>query len=207
VSDTDGTRAAWTTFRYAAVDVEGNGQQPPDLVEISVVPIANGEVGTPATWLVRPHRPITSMATRFHKITDKDVAACPPVADVASEILDVLGDAVFVAHNANVDLGVVTRELPGFNAPTVVDTLKLARRLAPGLGSYRLGLLVDAFDLGRDLPAGLQPHRATYDAVVCARLLVHLANTAAEPQLMLADLLGSPTGLRAGADDDATTLF
>ncbi|MGZ0146010.1 hypothetical protein ACXJJ3_02965 [Kribbella sp. WER1] len=28
--------ASWAAFDYAVVDVEGNGQQPPDLVEISI---------------------------------------------------------------------------------------------------------------------------------------------------------------------------
>lgn len=41
----------WTEFDYAVVDVEGNGQQPPDLVEISVVAIENGTIARPKTWL------------------------------------------------------------------------------------------------------------------------------------------------------------
>src|SRR5947209_281392 len=32
----------WTSLRYAVVDVEGNGQQPPDLVELAIVPIIDG---------------------------------------------------------------------------------------------------------------------------------------------------------------------
>jgi exodeoxyribonuclease X len=32
---------SWTAFDYAVVDVEGNGQQPPDLVEISIVAITD----------------------------------------------------------------------------------------------------------------------------------------------------------------------
>jgi exodeoxyribonuclease X len=44
----------WTSLNYAVVDVEGNGQQPPDLVELAVVPIRSGVIGEPASWLVRP---------------------------------------------------------------------------------------------------------------------------------------------------------
>jgi DNA polymerase III epsilon subunit-like protein len=50
----------WTDRRYVVVDVEGNGQQPPDLVEVAAVPIVNGVIGTPASWLVKP-RPVTQM--------------------------------------------------------------------------------------------------------------------------------------------------
>jgi exodeoxyribonuclease X len=59
----------WTSLRYAVVDVEGNGQQPPDLVELAVVPIVGGVIGEPTTWLVKPERPIKYSATRIHGIT------------------------------------------------------------------------------------------------------------------------------------------
>jgi hypothetical protein len=49
----------WADLAYAVVDVEGNGQQPPDLVELSVVPVTGGVIGEPANWLVRPARPIS----------------------------------------------------------------------------------------------------------------------------------------------------
>ena len=74
----------------------------------------------------------------------------------------------------------------------VVDTLKVARVRLPGQASYRLGALVDAFDLARDLPSGLRPHRASYDALVTARLFVHLATDADGGPLLLADLTGTP---------------
>ena len=44
----------WASVRYAVVDVEGNGQQPPDLVELAVVPIVGGIIGQPASWLMKP---------------------------------------------------------------------------------------------------------------------------------------------------------
>ncbi|MFI7063391.1 exonuclease domain-containing protein [Kribbella sp. NPDC050124] len=161
----------WTAFEYAAVDVEGNGQNPPDLVEISIVPIQQGTIGQPKTWLVRPPRPITAMARRFHRITDAQVADAPTVANIVGELRESLGDRVFVAHNASVDLGVVTRSVPGYQPDRVLDTLRLARRLLPGQTSYSLGFLVDALGLDLDFPPGLVPHRATYDALACARLL------------------------------------
>jgi exodeoxyribonuclease X len=35
----------WTSLNYVVVDVEGNGQQPPDLVELAAVPIVGGVIG------------------------------------------------------------------------------------------------------------------------------------------------------------------
>lgn len=202
--------AHWTEFDYAVVDVEGNGQQPPDLVEISIVAIENGTIGRPKTWLVRPPRPITAMARRFHKITDEMVAPAPTIADLDGQLREALGGAVFVAHNAGVDLGVVSRELPGFQSAHVLDTLKLARRLQPGRDSYKLNALIDAFRLADGLPSDLVPHRATYDAIVCARLLVHLASPPDRDPLTLAELLdtmGGKASTGGAANEPAATLF
>ncbi|GAA1554712.1 exodeoxyribonuclease X [Kribbella sancticallisti] len=203
-------RTPWTAFDYAVVDVEGNGQQPPDLVEIAIVPIENGTIGTPKSWLVRPPRPITPMARRFHRISDDEVAGAPTTAEIAGELHTALNGMVFVAHNAGVDLGVVGRELPGYQPPQVLDTLKLARRLLPGRDSYKLGALVDAFGLADGLPSGLAPHRATYDAIVCARLVAHLASPVDGDPLTLTDLLDTMAGKAStgsSADDPAATLF
>ena len=147
----------WTSTGLVVADVEGNGRRPPNLVEAAVVPIVDGRIGEPASWLVRPPEPIGWQATRVHGITNQEVA-----------------------------------ELPGWQPAAVVDTLKLARVRLPGRPSYRLVALVDAFDLARDLPNGLRPHRAAYDALVTARLFVHLATDADGGPLPLGELAGTP---------------
>jgi DNA polymerase III epsilon subunit-like protein len=203
--------APWTAARWVAVDVEGNGQRPPDLVEIAVVAITCGEIGQPRSWLVRPARPIMPMARRFHQIADADVADAPAIAEIAGEITAELDGAVFVAHNAHVDLSVIMREIPGYRPVLgVADTLKLSRRIIGGLGSYKLSALVAALALSDGLPAGLRPHRAEYDALVCARLLRHLAASAAGPRTA-GELLTLPSGDEPGAErgegDAAPVLF
>lgn len=201
---------SWTAFDYTVVDVEGNGQRPPDLVEISIVAIKDGLIGKAKNWLVRPPRPITPMARRFHRITDDQLADAPTVADIEEQLRHALSDNVFVAHNASVDLGVLGRELPGFEPTQVLDTLKLARRLLPGRASYKLGALVDAFGLAKGIPADLMPHRATYDALVCARLLSHIATPPGREPFTLAELLDATAGkatTHSAADEPAATLF
>lgn len=183
---------AWTEYRYAVVDVEGNGHQPPDLVELAVVPIVDGVIGEPVTWLFEPEQPITPMARRIHGISNDMVMGAPVFASLAADVHACLDDAVIVAHNAGVDLGVLKRKLPGFKPDNVLDTLRLARRLLPDQPNHRLGSLVSALDLGRDLPLGLRPHRAGYDALVAARLFVYLANSAASTPLSFEALRDSP---------------
>ena len=194
----------WKSLDYAVVDVEGNGQQPPDLVELAVVPITAGVVGEPSTWLVRPERPITSFARRVHGIADDAVAAAPVLADVEKEIRTALEDVAIVAHNAHVDLNVLRRSLPDWEPREAFDTLRLARRLRPERLSYRLGSLVEAFGLADGLAPEHRPHRATYDALVTARLFVLLATHPDSRPLSLDELRDLPPG---GDDDPPATLF
>lgn len=189
----------WTSLRYAVVDVEGNGQQPPDLVELGMVAIVGGVIGAPMSWLVRPARPITPMARNIHGIRNEDVAQAPAVEDIKEEVVEALDGAVVVAHNARVDIDVLQRALGDWPYPEVFDTLKLARRLLPGHASYRLGALVTAFNLAADLPEGLTPHRTAYDVLVTARLFVQLACS-----VSLGELRGQS---QEGGSDEAAVLF
>lgn len=92
------------------------------------------------------------MARRIHGISDDMVADAPIFASLAMDVQARLDGAVLVAHNASVDLGVLKRKLPSFAPDEVLDTLRLARRLLPDQPNHRLGSLVSALDLGRDLP-------------------------------------------------------
>lgn len=194
----------WTSRNFVVVDLEGNGQRPPDLVELAAVPITAGVIGEPLTWLVRPETPISGFAQRIHGITSEMVSGAPSFADVEKEVRTVLDDATVVAHNAPVDLSVLRRKLAGWEPAGAFDTLRLARRLQPDRVSYRLGALVEAFDLAKGLPSELRPHRAAYDALVTARLFALLATSPEGRPLTLDELRGQPSG---DGDAPPTTLF
>lgn len=55
----------WADLAYVVVDVEGNGQQPPDLVELAAVPIVAGVIGEPVSWLVHPDEPSSTLPPAF----------------------------------------------------------------------------------------------------------------------------------------------
>lgn len=189
----------WKSLSYVVVDVEGNGQLPPDLVELAAVPIMGGTIGEPLSWLVKPDQSITHFARKIHGITNEQVEDAPVFAAVEADVLKALDSAALIAHNAHIDVGVLQRKLGDWECPEVFDTLKLARRLLPGRGSYKLGSLVEEFELASGLDDTLQPHRATYDVLVTARLFVLLATART-----LEELRDQPSG---GAGDDEPVLF
>lgn len=193
----------WTSLTYVVVDVEGNGQQPPDLVELAAVPIIGGVIGEPSSWLVKPDMPITHFARKVHGITNDTVADAPIFDTVKPNVVDALTADGLIAHNAHVDVAVLQRKLGEWECPEIFDTLTLARRLLPDAGSYKLGGLVEAFKLADDLPDGLTPHRATYDALVTARLFVRLATLPDTGPLTLEELRNTP----GGGENDPPALF
>jgi DNA polymerase III epsilon subunit-like protein len=188
----------WTERRYAVIDVEGNGHQPPDLVELGVLPVVDGQIGEPTAWLFKPDQPITPMVRRIHGISNEAVAGAPVFAELADEVQAALEGVVLVAHNAGIDLGVLKRKLPGFVPAGVLDTLKLSRRLLSEQPSHKLGALVRALNLDDGLPANLVAHRVTYDVTVTARLFVRLATSADGSPRTFGELRDGP-----GADDHA----
>lgn len=158
------------------VDVEGNGTNPPDLVEVAGLPVVDGtpDTSTAGAWLIRPPRPVTPFAAQVHGLTNETLASCPSWREVASEVRGLLGGVWIAAHNAHVDYRVLSAHLPGWRPAGVIDTLRLARAVWPGLPSYRLDALIDHFkpDLSH-VPD--QRHRARFDAYATALMLLAMA--------------------------------
>lgn len=160
------------------VDVEGNGQSPPEIIEIAVLPVdetvSHEDV---RRWMIRPQRPITPMVTRsVHGIRNDDVANCPPWSQVAPEIAPLFAGRVLVAHAAHVEYRVIGAHLPDWIPLMVLDTLRLAKHVWPNLGSYGLTRLVEHAGLDLTAVTDMGPHRAAYDTWCAWQLLRRLVD-------------------------------
>jgi DNA polymerase III epsilon subunit-like protein len=177
----------WTDVRFAVLDVESNGQQPPELVELGLVPIEAGVAGDPVSWLVRPVRPVSFRVASIHGLQNADLSDAPRLDDVRSAILSALRGRYIIAHNAGVDWSILHRAIPELEVPGVIDTLRLARAVAPGLPSYRLADLLRSLGL---LCNQLGPaHRAAHDALGAMCLFRCLMERHARGTITLAELL------------------
>jgi DNA polymerase III epsilon subunit-like protein len=180
-------------LRFAVIDVEGNGQHPPEIIEIAIEPIDGLSLDRePQVWLVKPERPIAPIVTRkVHGIRNADVADAPRWQEVAPDVAAALDDRIPVAHNARVEYDVLRRQMPDWSPPTVLDTLRLARAVWPGLGTYALDRLLDHAGILLGDESG-QRHRAGFDVHATALLFVTLVKTAesCDRALTLASLPG-----------------
>jgi DNA polymerase III subunit epsilon len=119
---------------FAFLDVETTGLSPrygDRVCEIAVVRSHLDLVQATFQSLVNPERAISPGASSVNGITDDDVHDAPRFPEIADTVIATLRDAVIVCHNAPFDLGFVASEMQrvgrAFRAPTVADTLEIAR--------------------------------------------------------------------------------
>ena len=178
--------------RILSIDVEGTGDKLPDLVELAIVGIStdfNVEHGQ--AWLMKPEHKITWFAKKIHGISNKSVSDLPNFNHFESCIREALGINWVVAHNAAIDYRMMKRKLPDWSPLGVIDTLKLARKVFPGMPTYKLSALVAACGLEQTICdcGTTQAHRALYDARACAFLFLHLLREAQNIGTTIPDFL------------------
>jgi DNA polymerase-3 subunit epsilon len=93
-----------TDLPFVAIDVEATGLDPNEdrVIEVACVVFSRGQVERHG-WLINPGRPISEESRAVHNISDDDVRDAPPFAQVAGQILAVLGRGVPLAYNAEFD--------------------------------------------------------------------------------------------------------
>lgn len=159
---------------YVVVDLETTGSDPATqrITEIGAVKVRDGRIIAEWSSLVRPGRRIPSFIVGLTGITDEMVATAPPFADIADELFDFLGDAVFVAHRAKFDHGFLKAEFERVGirlAGPVLCTVVEMKRHFPGLKSYGLQALSTHFGIPLE-----SHHRALCDARATAALLLKI---------------------------------
>lgn len=137
---------------YAIVDIETTGGYAAanGITEISIHVFDGKQVIEKFETLVNPGQPIPSYITAMTGISDKMVAKAPSFEDVAERIYLLLQDRIFIAHNVNFDYSFVKSHLKeaGFELNTKkLCTVRLSRKIIPGLPSYSLGKLARSLDI------------------------------------------------------------
>lgn len=148
---------------YAIVDIETNGGSAKKhrITEIAIIHHdGEKETGRYET-LINPEAFIPRNIQALTGITNEMVADSPKFEEVAKEIWKWTEDRVFVAHNVNFDYGFIREHFAMLGAkwhPKRLCTVRLSRKLMPGMYSYSLGKL--AQQLGHSIDGR---HRAMGD--------------------------------------------
>ncbi|RMG62964.1 MAG: DNA polymerase III subunit epsilon [Bacteroidetes bacterium] len=159
---------------YTIIDVETTGGDPrrDRLTEIAIYRYDGTEVIDSFTSLVNPGQPIPEFITRITGIDNDMVRDAPPFYEIARRVVEITEGAVFVAHNVRFDYSFIQKEYRqlGYTfSRKQLCTMKLSRKLLPGLPSYSLKNL--CLHLG--IPNEAR-HRAWGDATATVKLFEQL---------------------------------
>lgn len=142
------------------------------MVEIGCIEMI-GKVATGQTFhaYFNPQRDMPIRAFEVHGLSTTFLSDKPLFGDVANDLLEFLGDAPLVAHNASFDFGFLNMELNRCGRPLVsetrkIDTVALARALHPG-AKLSLDALCSRYGIDRS-------HRVLHGALLDAELLAQL---------------------------------
>lgn len=161
---------------YTIIDIEttGNGIKGNKITEISIFKFDGEQIVDEFTSLVNPLSPIPYFITGLTGIDNQMVQNAPVFSEIANAILEITKDSIFVAHSVNFDYGVIKEEFRRINLDFTrkkLCTVRLSRKLIPGLQSYSLGKLCSAVQIPL-----VDRHRARGDAHATVLLFQKLLN-------------------------------
>jgi DNA polymerase-3 subunit epsilon len=186
-------------LREIVVDTETTGLDPDKgdrIVELGAVELVN-HLPTGRTFhaYVNPERAMPEEAFRVHGLSAEFLADHPVFAEQVDALLEFIGDARLVIHNAGFDVRFLNAELrrcgrPPLTPDRAVDTLVLAQRRFPGQPNS-LDALCRRFAVDN---AARTLHGALLDCHLLAEVYLHLMGGR---QVALG--LALPTAVRAAA--------
>jgi DNA polymerase-3 subunit epsilon len=189
-------------MREIVLDTETTGLDPYQghrLIEIGCIELIN-RIPSGQTFhrYVNPGRDIPADATAVHGLSSEFLRDKPDFAEIVEELIEFIGEAPLVAHNASFDLGFINAELErvgkvAITRDRLVDTLVLARRKHPA-GPNRLDDLCARYGIDNSRRV---KHGALLDAELLAEVYLELIG-GRQAQLILVDGASNGAALLAG---------
>ena len=166
-------------MREVVLDTETTGLDPlagHRVVEIGCIELVNMvATGRSLQLYLNPEMPMPAGAQEVHGLTDEFLADKPLFADKVEELIEFLGEAQLVIHNAQFDLGFLNAELARVGRAKLtndyVDTVSLARRKFPGQRAS-LDALCDRFSIDNTKRT---KHGALLDSELLAEVYLELS--------------------------------
>ncbi len=162
-------------MREVIFDTETTGLDPKTgdrMVEIGCVEmIGRVETGQSFHAYYNPERDMPAAAEAVHGLSREFLSGKPLFKDTFAELIEFLGDAPLVAHNASFDFGFLNSELVRISQEPIsmdrmVDTVAIARKKHPG-AKLSLDALCTRYGVDRS-------HRVKHGALLDAELLAQV---------------------------------
>ncbi len=174
--------------RYCVIDIETNGSKPgtSQVIEIGAVMIEQGKIVDRLESFVECAF-LPEYITKITGIEPEDLIGAPSRQEALTALKHFMGDAVFVAHNANFDYTFLNASFERFGLGSIGNpklcTIDLARRT---FESERYGLAYLIESLGME---ETNHHRAYSDALCASKVMLKSFQTLPEYVQTTDDLL------------------
>ncbi len=159
---------------YIVIDIETTGLSRTNdrIIEIAADKYRDGKIVEQFHRFINPGIPIPPQITFLTGITDANVKDAPNIRHIKKDFLAFIGTLPLVGHNIKTfDCPFLCAQLNHHFANNIIDTLTLAKKVFPGLLSYKLSYLDQALHLG-----GLEHHRAANDILITNALYLACQN-------------------------------
>ena len=174
--------------RYCVIDIETNGSKPgtSQVIEIGAVMLEEGKVVDRFETFVECAF-LPEYITKITGIEPTDLIGAPTRKEALTRLKHFMGNAVFVAHNANFDYNFLNASFDRFGLGQIGNpklcTIDLAKRTFES-ERYGLAYLIDFLEIET-----ATHHRAYSDAVCAAKVMEKSVETLPEYVKTVDDLL------------------
>ena len=182
---------------YVVFDIETTGFSPEknQIIEIGAVKVIDGKITDKFSTFVNPDVPIPFEIEQLTGINDNMVLDSPQIDVILPQFLDFCEGCALVAHNASFDVSFISYQAKQqgiFFAPTVLDTVAIARHLLPQLNRFKLDTVAKALNISLE-----NHHRAVDDAGATAEIFVKFVEMLRDRGVEDLDQLNSMSTLSA----------
>ena len=121
------------------------------IIEFAGVKLVDGVITERFETLINPHQHIRKSSQAIHGISEEDLVDAPSEEEIFPQILEFIGDAPIVAHNAIFDFSFLNRTSKRlYNKPLnnrYIDTQQMFKEVYPQLESCGLESLMHTFNV------------------------------------------------------------
>lgn len=150
-----------------------------EIIEFGAVKMVDGVMVDKKQLFIKPKQAVPSYIQKITNITNEMLEQAPSLEKAFDEILEFIGDAILVAHNATFDMSFLQAAAKQLNRPplqnAVIDTLPMSWCLVENRRSFTLGSIARYYKIIYDSNIA---HRADYDAEILYQVYSYLLQDA-----------------------------
>ena len=166
---------------FTVIDLETSGLEPryDKIIEVAALRIRSNCIVDTFNSLINPECEICEYITYLTGITNEMLENAPTIDRVLPDFLNFLSDDIIIGHNVNFDINFIYDNCENVLNKSFkndfVDTMRLSRKLLPGLEHHRLSDVAENFNLSLE-----NAHRALDDCMTTFQCFLNLRSLAIE---------------------------